>query len=155
MTQPPEFGPMRAHIGFQIHLTWRAIKKRLLVTGRDIASRNSGERVGLGAYSVPILIGLNPGITPQQLARALHLDPSKVALLLKGLEADGLVLRTPSQADKRMVALTLTTKGEDFADHAKFASAIMEDPIAFAITKDERNELVRILAKIRASIGKA
>lgn len=144
MTRRVDFGPVDQHIGFQIHLTWRAIKKRLL--GRKVSGDNPPAR---GSYSVPIMIGLNPGISPQELALALHLDASKVAFLLKDLESDGLVLRTQSQVDRRRIALTLTDKGTAFAGEATWASAIMEDPISATITAEERNELIRILTKIR------
>lgn len=143
MNRRISLGTIEQHLGFQIHLTWRAIKKQLL---RKVLSATPPAR---GGYSVPILIGLNPGISPQQLAQALHLDASKVALLLKDLEQDGLVLRTPSEVDRRRIALTLTEKGAAFAGEATWASAIMEDPISATITAEERNELIRILTKIR------
>lgn len=147
MKKHTQFGVIEDHIGFQIHVTWRAIKKCLLA-----AARKGGDRVSPGSYSVPILIGLNPGITPLELARALHLDASKIALLLKGLEADEMVVRTPLAEDGRKIGLTLTAKGEAFARQAKFMSEIMEDPISETITDDERRELIRILTKIQASI---
>lgn len=144
MTRRVDYGTVQQHVGFHIHLTWRAIRKRLL--GRKVAGDMPPAR---GSYSVPILIGLNPGINPQELAQALHLDASKVAFVLKGLEQDGLVCRTPSQADRRRVGLTLTEAGTAFAAEATWASAIMEDPIGATITAEERNELIRILTKIR------
>lgn len=143
MTRPVTLGAIERHVGFQIHLTWRAIRKRLL---RQVTADAPPAR---GGYSVPILIGLNPGISPQDLAQTLCLDASKVALLLKDLERDGLVLRTPAATDRRRISLTLTDKGTAFAAEATWASAIMEDPISTTITIAERDELIRILTKIR------
>lgn len=144
MTGRVDLGSIESHVGFQIHLTWRAIKKRLL---RRVIGDAPPVR---GGYSVPILIGLNPGISPQDLAQTLCLDASKVAFLLKDLEREGLVTRTPSVIDRRRVALTLTDKGTAFAQEASWASAIMEDPIGATITAEERDELIRILTKIRS-----
>ena len=91
----------------------------------------------------------------QELARALHLDASKVALLLRGLEADGMVARTRSAADGRRVALTLTPTGEALAERALARSELAEAPVAEAITRAEREELVRILGKIRTAASAA
>lgn len=146
MSEAPDFGPIENHVGFQIHLTWRAIRKLLLESGPA-----GEERVARGTWSVPILVGLNPGITPQELARALHLDASKVALLLRPLEADGMIERTRSETDGRRVALSLTEAGEAFARRALASSELIERPIAAAITESEQEELLRILAKIRAA----
>lgn len=139
-----DFGLVAQHVGFQIHLTWRAIKKKMLVSGK----RAEG-RVSRGSYSIPILIGLNPGITPQELANALHLDASKIAFLLRELEADALVTRTPSVEDKRKVELYLTDKGQALAQQATLSAAAIEEPIASVITMQERTELIRILTKIQ------
>jgi len=143
-----DFGLVAQHVGFQIHLTWRAIKKKMLVSGK----RAEG-RVSRGSYSIPILIGLNPGITPQELANALHLDASKIAFLLRELEADALVTRTPSLEDKRKVELHLTDKGQALAQQATLSAAAIEEPIASVITMQERTELIRILTKIQDAMS--
>lgn len=142
-----EFGPVAQHVGFQLHLTWRAIRKKMLVSGK----RAEG-RVSRGAYSIPILIGLNLGITPQELAKALHLDASKVAFLLRELEAEALVERRPSQGDKRKVELYLTDKGAACAQQATLSAAAIEEPIGSVITVQEQAELIRILTKIQDAI---
>jgi DNA-binding MarR family transcriptional regulator len=144
MNGKPNYGSTENHVGFQIHLTWRAIRKLLLENGRS-----TEPKVSRGIWSVPILISLNPGISPHELARALHLDASKVALLLRSLEADDLVERSRSPADRRRVSLNLTEAGEQFARDALRRTEAMEQPVSAAITEDERAELVRILTKIR------
>jgi DNA-binding MarR family transcriptional regulator len=144
MNDTPDYGSTENHVGFQIHLTWRAIRKLLLES-----ERGNEPKVSRGIWSVPILISLNPGITPQELARALHLDASKVALLLRSLEADDLVRRSPLPTDRRKVVLTLTETGEQFARDALRRTEAMEQPVTGAITDEERAELVRILTKIR------
>lgn len=141
------FGSIEDHIGFQVHLTWRAIKKKLLSAGGP-----SDERVSLGAYSIPILVGLNPGISPQALAKALHLDASKVAFFLKTLEREGIVTRSPSEKDKRKVEVNLTDRGVEFSKEATSSSRKMENPISSTITEEEGAELIRILMKIQNNI---
>ena len=143
-----EFGRTREHLAFQIHLTWRAARKALL-SEMD----KDEERIGLGAYSIPMLIGLNPGITPMQLANALSLDASKVAQLLRDLVGHGLVGRTRSETDGRVVELRLTSAGEDFARQASEASEKLETPFEGVLSKAEKETLIALLAKLRGGLA--
>lgn len=139
-----QFGMIREHLAFQVHLTWRAARKALL------AEVDKGEEtVSRGSYSIPILIGLNPGITPKQLATALHLDASKVAFFLQDLDRNGLIQRTRSPTDRRSVELHLTTAGESFAEKAREASSLLEDPFEGILSKEEKDTLIALLIKLR------
>jgi DNA-binding MarR family transcriptional regulator len=139
-----EYGPAADQIAFQIHLTWRAIRKRLL------AEVEKGQRpVARGTYSIPMLIGLNPGISPLQLAEALYLDPSKIAYFLRDLEKRGLITRTKSQGDRRMVELDLTPIGREFMQEAIAGSRQLEAPFDDALSDAEAKQLVHLLKKLR------
>ena len=142
-----DYGAIEQHLAFQVHLTWRAARKALL------AEVERGQRpVSRGSYSIPILIGLNPGITPMQLAAALHLDASKVALFLRDLGKKGLITRKPSTADRRTVQLYLTPEGEDFARQASLASAQLEAPFEGILDAEEKATLIALLAKLRRGL---
>ena len=143
-----DFGLMRDHLAFQVHLTWRAARKALL------AEVDKGEKpVSRGSYSIPILIGLNPGITPMQLASALHLDASKVALLLRDLDKNGLIRRTRSEKDRRSVQLYLTREGEKSAKEASAATSVLESPFEGILSKEEKDTLVALLIKLRDGLS--
>lgn len=142
-----EFGTIRNHLAFQVHLTWRAVRKALL------AEVDKGEQtVSRGSYSIPILIGLNPGITPKQLAMALHLDASKVAFFLQDLDKKGLIERRRSQTDRRSIELHLTEAGETFAREAREASVRLEDPFQGVLSKEEKDTLIALLMKLRKGL---
>lgn len=141
------FGPLKSFVAFEVHQTWKAIRKRLLA---DV--RKGTARVRRGSYSIPIMIDLNPGISPQELARALKLDASKVALFLRQLEGQGFVHKVPDTQDRRKVGLHLTDQGKAYAAEAMAASELLETPFLSAITPEERAELSRILTKIQDSI---
>ena len=48
---------------------------------------------------------------PKDMSRALMLTTARVAAMLKSLEGQGMVTRTPDPADSRQVIVTLTEKG--------------------------------------------
>ena len=143
-----DFGPTREHLAFQVHLTWRAARKALL------SEMDKGdEHVSPGAYSIPMLIGLNPGISPMQLASALSLDASKVALFLRDLVGQGLVERTRSPSDGRVVELRLTPEGDAFAKEASEASEKLEAPFEGILSPDEKTTLIALLTKLRDGLA--
>ena len=58
-----------------------------------------------------IHIGNRPGISFSDLSQLLICDKSNATRIIKGLEADGLVLRRPHETDGRTLRLFLTDKG--------------------------------------------
>ena len=137
-----KYGSMERHVALQVHLTWRAIRKTLLET-----VQKGPRSVSRGSYSIPILIELNPGVSPAQLAAALRLDASKVAFFLRELESEGHIERKQSVGDRRVVELYLTPAGRKFAREALDASRELEAPFEGALSEDERDTLIRLLVR--------
>ncbi|MEO6152547.1 MAG: MarR family transcriptional regulator [Croceibacterium sp.] len=140
-------GPMETNLGFQIHLSWRAVRKRMLKR-----ERRSGTSPARGAYSIPILIKLNPGISKGELAHALFLDASNVFVMIKDLESSGWVEQIPSPSDRRKIGLHLTEKGKDLADEAEVKSATLESTLSSALDPKEQLQLVRLLVKFQQNL---
>ena len=68
------------------------------------------------AYSQQLvlrIVGRFPGLSPGQLARILHVDPSTVSATLHHLSRRGLLGRSPDPRDRRRVQLGLTERGRD------------------------------------------
>lgn len=148
MSAGVEFGFYADHIGFQVHATWRAIQKKILA-GRK---KQSLRKLSPGSYSIPALIAFNPGISPQELADALYLDASKVALFLRAFDQDDLIDRVASQEDKRKTNLYLTEKGLKFVEETLDVSKRWESLISTALSVDERQNLIALLTKIRSAM---
>lgn len=60
------------------------------------------------------LLGHSPGLTPSQLADALHLDRGTLSGVLERLAERELVTRAPHPSDGRSVRLQLTARGRSF-----------------------------------------
>lgn len=65
-----------------------------------------------GEIAITNLIGINPGVSQNDLAEALVLKKPAVTKLVKALESNGFVERRQVAADKRYNALYLTPAGE-------------------------------------------
>lgn len=62
-------------------------------------------------YIAMLVLWEGDGITVGEISARMLTDPGSLTPLLKRLEAEGLITRTRSQADERVVELHLTDKG--------------------------------------------
>src|SRR5436309_13308676 len=73
------------------------------------------ERIaGVSPHQVGLLISIKyaPGVTVGQLATEERVSTAAMSKRVSRLQRDGLVARTPSEADRRCVGLTLTDEGQ-------------------------------------------
>ena len=78
-------------------------------------------------YLAMLVLWEGDSITVGDISARLLTDPGSLTPLLKRLEAEGLITRTRSQADERVVELRLTDKGRDLQHEAeRFPACILE-----------------------------
>jgi len=84
----------------------------LLQVGREL--RREARKVGVSPEQVSLLVAIkySPGIGVRELAAKERVSPPAMSNHVNRLERDGLVARTPSEADRRRVGLTLTEEGQ-------------------------------------------
>ena len=90
---------------------------------------------------------------PSELAQQSGVTKGTITGLVDGLEADGLVRRVASKADKRSTLVSLTAAGRKrvsamLPDHLQRLSAMMAE-----LTKWERKALIRLLRKVDDGIA--
>lgn len=141
---PIDVGFLHQDVVYQIHQTRRAVRQAL----RSIKVENI-KIPPSGTITSLILIGLNPGITQNEIAECLFLDASKVALLLKLIEREKWVTKQRSTDDRRKLKLFLTEEGqrkfEQFCDIGKKRDLILAG--GFSIR--ERDQLIKLLEKVQ------
>jgi DNA-binding MarR family transcriptional regulator len=88
-----------------------SLRPTLLHLGRELRR----ERIaGVSPHQVSLLVTIkySPGVTVGQLAVDDKVSTAAMSKRISRLERDGLVARTPSEADRRCVGLTLTDEGQ-------------------------------------------
>ena len=86
------------------------------------------------------------------LAAALRVDPSTITRTIQRMEADGLVVRTPATADRRVVTVAITPAGRRIhGEVARRRSNILEQLLG-PFDHDERERLVELLDRFIASL---
>jgi DNA-binding MarR family transcriptional regulator len=83
----------------------------LLRLGREL--RREAREVGVSPQQVTLMVAIKyaPGIGVRELAAHERVSAPAMSKHVDRLERDGLVVRTPSDSDKRRVGLTLTEEG--------------------------------------------
>ncbi|HVT74741.1 MAG TPA: MarR family transcriptional regulator [Lacunisphaera sp.] len=91
--------------------------------------------------------------TPAELADAAGVTRATMTGLVDTLERDGFVTREPDPADRRMMSVRLTAKGDKFLQdllpgHFKVTASVMS-----SLTEAERRTLVELLVKVQQNVA--
>jgi DNA-binding MarR family transcriptional regulator len=92
-----------------------AVADRLRPTLLHLSRELRRERIaGVSPHQVSLVssIKYRPGVTVGELAAEERVSTAAMSKRISRLERDGLVARTPSEADRRCVGLTLTDEGQ-------------------------------------------
>lgn len=90
---------------------------RLFALALDARLQALGLR--LGAFPALLLLWERDGLTQRDLVRELDIEQPTMAATLTRMERDGLILRTPDEADGRVQRIRLTARGRAIEMPAK------------------------------------
>lgn len=93
--------------------------------------------------------------TQGELVRTLGLDHSTVAKSLRRLEDAGLVVRRPSEADRRVVMVSLTDDGAALALRVQAVWEQLEHTTTTDLTREQRRTLIELASIVERSVARA
>lgn len=97
-------------------------------------------------YIAMMLLWEHKSLTVKEIGEMLYLDSGTLTPLLKKLEAKGLLSRTRSQKDERILIVTITDEGEKLKDSALDIPREMSKCVI--LNADETLQLYRLLYKL-------
>ncbi|MBR2821168.1 MAG: MarR family transcriptional regulator [Clostridiales bacterium] len=97
-------------------------------------------------YIMFLVLWEKDGITVGELCKRLRLDTGTVTPMLKNTEKQGLIRRTRSEDDERVVVISLTEDGKDLYKKARKIPSKIGSCVK--LEKEEAIELYRILYKL-------
>lgn len=104
-------------------------------------------------YLAMLVLWERDGLTVGEISQRLLTDPGSLTPLLKRLESEGLLKRTRSREDERVVLVQLTDKGRELRDEArKVPHCILE---ASGRTVERLQKLQAELLDLRDSLQKS
>jgi DNA-binding MarR family transcriptional regulator len=90
------------------------------------------------------------GVCPMRtLASELAVSPSALTALIDKLVSKGLVRRMVSERDRRMVMVELTGRGQKRYEERRKNRLRMAEAMLSALNRDEGEQLLRLMGKIR------
>ena len=139
----PENFSLTQSVGFSINKA-----RNLLVAEMDTALKD----LDITSQQMGILLSMQRGIatTPFELSRLLGIDTGLMTRMLDKLEAKGLLERSRSIEDRRVVNLQLTKEGEAVAAQLPNIVPVVLNRRLKKFTKTEFEELRRLLNKFLA-----
>ena len=107
------------------------------------------KHLDISSQQMGILMSLSLGVaaTPFELSKLLGIDTGLMTRMLDKLEAKGLLQRSRSLEDRRVVDLTLTEKGEEVAGQIPEVAPDVLNAHLKKFSKVEFEELRRLLRK--------
>lgn len=153
----PETGPeaaFRLKSAAGIRAGWLQRDLMFLVRSLRYLLRPRGEALRLGAgleageIGILSVIGLNPGVSQNDLAASVVLKKSAVTRIVQNLERRGLIRRDRSQADRRANCLTLTRDGAALVDSVRAATQAMQDDWFADVPPAEREVFFAVLNRL-------
>ncbi|NML32182.1 MarR family winged helix-turn-helix transcriptional regulator [Paraburkholderia antibiotica] len=105
--------------------------------------------LGLTAQQIGVILMLSSrrASTPFELSRVMSYDSGSMTRLLDRLEKKGFIVRTRSNADRRMVKLELTPQGHEAAQQLPNLGATVLNEQLRGFTAEEHATLIRLLAR--------
>lgn len=120
-------------------------------------SANNGMRsIGLTMAQFGMLYNLygshSGKLSMKELEKKLHIAQSTAAGIASRLEKKGLVESMASQNDKRIKIIEITDNGKAVCSSSEIHMKEAEEHLLHSLSKDERETLIDLLAKVRESL---
>lgn len=150
MTQPSRREPAPALATFQAFMTLFGSVRQVLKTRLQDSEHALGP-LHLRALS---LCQHNPGWTQQQLGLAMGRDKGQVARLIRDLEAQAWLSRTPDAQDGRVWRLGVTAAGAKECARFLAVEAEVATELLGGLSTQEREQLQRVLETLHTRLQK-
>jgi DNA-binding MarR family transcriptional regulator len=145
---PPPGQGKRGETGYLAYLLRQAQAAARLTLERALA--------GLGVtppqFVVLTMLKAYPGLSGADLARVALLTPQTVGVIIRNLERDGAIRKTPHPVHGRLLQWTLTPRGLTLLDQCRRHAMALERRLTAGLSATEEATLRRWLSKIAAEL---
>jgi DNA-binding MarR family transcriptional regulator len=137
-----DFSILVEAIGYQL-------RRAQLTVFQDFHESFASEGLRPADFSVLLVVSANPGLKQSEVAEALGIQRANFVAIADSLEQRGLAERRKSETDRRVQALYLTERGEEFARGMLRTWRIHEDRLVEKLGGPaERDRLLELLGRI-------
>jgi DNA-binding MarR family transcriptional regulator len=145
---PPPGEGKRGEQGYLAYLLRQAQAATRLAMERSLADLG----VTPPQFVVLTMLRAYPGLSGADLARVAMLTPQTAGLIIRNLERDGAVRKTPHPVHGRVLQWTLTRRGAALLGKCRRHAQTVERRLAAGLPANARRLIRRWLAKIAADL---
>jgi len=125
--------------------------------GAETICMSALEPIGLHVrqYGLMLVLATEGPLSQQELADWVRTDRTTMVAFVDGLEERGYVKRGRNPEDRRAYQLQLTAEGKQALTRGRALMRRAENQLLRSLAADERAQLVQLLGKVAADIGRA
>lgn len=131
---------------------WLSVVRTFNLCSAALTTRLTPLGLHLSEHEVLIILAHSPHITQQDLASRCFVAKSGISMLLKRMEAQGLVAREPDDKDGRIKRLALTAAGSDLATQVLAIQTEVLTAMADGVGADEATQIMQLMERISAQL---
>jgi DNA-binding MarR family transcriptional regulator len=129
-------------IDFHLRWTWAKISK---MYNAEAAKFGGTMAIGFALLNID-----REGTPSTKLGPKMGMEPTSLTRLLKTMENEKLIHKTPSETDKRIVLIKLTEKGKRMRDQSKARVITFNEQVRSAIPETELDAFVSVIQRVNA-----
>ncbi|WP_420836824.1 MarR family winged helix-turn-helix transcriptional regulator [Bradyrhizobium algeriense] len=149
MLRPPPPGEgKRGEQGYLAYLLRQAQAATRLAMERSLADLG----VTPPQFVVLTMLKAYPGLSGAELARVAMLTPQTVGVIIRNLERDDAIKKTPHPVHGRALQWTVTRRGAALLDRCKRHAQVIEQRLTAGLSARDQTMIRRWLAKIAADL---
>ncbi|MFE9581993.1 MarR family winged helix-turn-helix transcriptional regulator [Nocardia sp. NPDC006044] len=126
------------------------LMRTLLAVETPVLERHE---LSMWGYSVLLGLGKEPVYTQAALAKSINADKTRIIGVLDELQQNGLILREPDPADRRVNLVSITPAGRSLRDRVQAAIQKQENQLLEQLPAADRRAFVRSLQTLSAQAG--
>jgi MarR family transcriptional regulator for hemolysin len=138
-------GPELENVDELTARTFHAFGRMMHVNRLVLAKMGAQKGAHHGEIVALALLSRREGLSQRELGEVLHLSAPRVSIILDSLEGDGVVVRRPDEADRRLTRVFLTPLGRVRVKEQRDTLGDYVNRTIGALSESDRKELERLL----------
>lgn len=137
-------------IGVELKKLNNLIRRCLMKSKTD----DDGGKLGAGGFIIGFVAESNKNVYQKDIEKEFKIRRPTATAMLKRLESSGFLTRVGEDGDKRLKRIVLTEKAKKMHEDFTRRANEIEKEMSSVITKTEREEFLKIIAKLQLRLEK-
>lgn len=97
----------------------------------------------------------NDGLSQKELAKKMRITPPSITVMIRKMEAEGLIKKKQDEKDQRITRIYITDKGRKIAEHMDGVLCQLETEAFANMSEQEIMLLHRLLLQMKENLSKS